>query len=666
MKTRISFFIIFVLTWTLPLSAQNNTDSLKRVLRNGAVSDSARVEVWLQLHDQLKLSEFRSAALYIDSAYHLARDMNWEDAQVRTGPYYGTALSLTGRGEEARVILLDVVERANKLGMTTMEAYSYMTLGNISYDKSDYSEALPYYQKSSELYLKDDNYAGASGALIWIGIINQYALKDYDRAIDIYKEAAEMAERGNSTLNKGYIYANLSNIYYEWSEYDSAIRYIGLSNDIKRQFNDKRGLGNGLESLANCYFDMMQYPLALQYYEESLRIREELADSTGLASSYINMGRVYGEQGRISLAREAFKNGRELAIRIGYDEALQQAYLLESNFLERGANFREALTSYKLFKGISDSLFNTESRRILEELQVKYDTEKKEQQIALQQATLGEQEAKLERNQLLIAALVLVAVLLLLVLVLIRARSRKEKALIKKEAELKLREAEINAVINSQEKERNRFARDLHDGFGQLISVLKLNLGQLKDLNGRDFEKRDEIFKSGEKVINEMYGELRNICFDLMPQTLVKKGLSPALKELGQRINQNTRVNCEVMIFDLEERLPELMEISLFRITQEWVNNVLKYASANSLTIQVTREEAEVTLTIEDDGNGFDPRNFYEGKGNGWRNIQSRLNQVGGTFDLDSRPGLSGTMVTLNMQVSEQEIPTGTEHEITA
>ena len=122
---------------------------------------------------------------------------------------------------------------------------------------------------------------------------------------------------------------------------------------------------------------------------------------------------------------------------------------------------------------VKDSILNSENIQSINALREEFQAKEKEQQIALQELALGQQEARLERNQILIFALILVAVLLVAVLLLVRLRSQKEKTLIKKEAELKLREAEINAVINSQEKERNRFARDLHDGFGQMISVLK-------------------------------------------------------------------------------------------------------------------------------------------------------------------------------------------------
>ena len=101
---------------------------------------------------------------------------------------------------------------------------------------------------------------------------------------------------------------------------------------------------------------------------------------------------------------------------------------------------------------------------------------------------------------------------------------RLRQLLIEKQTEIKAREAEINAVVNSQEKERNRLAKDLYDGFVQLISVLESNLSQLNEYSSKDLEKRRGVFKNGESVINDMYRELRNICFDLMPQTLIKKG----------------------------------------------------------------------------------------------------------------------------------------------
>ena len=93
----------------------------------------------------------------------------------------------------------------------------------------------------------------------------------------------------------------------------------------------------------------------------------------------------------------------------------------------------------------------------------------------------------------------------------------------------------------------------------------------------------------------------------------------------------------------------------------------MKYAEATHITIQLTRDEAELTLTVEDDGKGFDAELFYSGKGNGWKNIQTRLNLIKGEFDLDTTQGRRGTMMTVNLpDASIKQIPTSTESEITA
>jgi signal transduction histidine kinase len=164
-------------------------------------------------------------------------------------------------------------------------------------------------------------------------------------------------------------------------------------------------------------------------------------------------------------------------------------------------------------------------------------------------------------------------------------------------------------------------------------------------------EKRAEVFKNGESVIHEMSVELRNFCFDLMPQTLVKRGLNSTLREFGIRVSQARKVKCEVIGLDNKERLPNLVEISLFRITQVWVNYGLNKANATSIVIQVTREVSKVTLTIEDNGEGFDSEGFYKDSGNSWINIQARLNQINAQFKIDSHQGDKSTKAAINVAI---------------
>ena len=234
---------------------------------------------------------------------------------------------------------------------------------------------------------------------------------------------------------------------------------------------------------------------------------------------------------------------------------------------------------------------------------------------------------------------------LAIILLLARSRSRKKQALLIQQAELQLREAQIEAAISSQEKERTRFAQDLHDGFGQFISILNLNLKSLED-GTRD---RNEVFSDSTTVLEEMYRELKGICFNLMPQTLIKFGITDALKEFASRVNETGKVSIQTDFFGIENRLPDVQEISIYRIVQEWINNMIKYSDVDKVTLQLTKDDQETTLMIEDNGTGFDLNILKDGKGNGWRNMNSRVNLMKADLIVDTSPGMRGNTLIVNI-----------------
>lgn len=230
------------------------------------------------------------------------------------------------------------------------------------------------------------------------------------------------------------------------------------------------------------------------------------------------------------------------------------------------------------------------------------------------------------------------------------AKQREELEKVK----VRLKEEQLLAVISSQEIERKRFAEDLHDGFGQLISALKLNINRLDANNPKPItiEDRQAMFDSSVNIINEMYGEVRNIAFNLMPTVLVKKGLVSAVEQLAERFNNSGKVYFQVHAYDLDEKLSDLKEISLYRIVQEIMNNIVKYAIATQVDVQFVRHDDELVVTIEDNGQGFDVSKLEQSNGNGWKNIRSRLNLIKGEINIDSSLGLSGSIYIINVPLA--------------
>lgn len=556
------------------------------------------------------------------------------------------------RSLEKKLLLgdsLKIAQTLNNLGII------YDQQGRFSTALKNYFQALRIYESYSE-----DPYDIAM-VLGNIGIVYKKQ-KAFDQVLEYYQRALEIYKETESQFGQVVTQGNIGSVLNSLLRHDESISYsfealkgykaLGYLRYVPYM---QHNLAVAKDSLGFLSEAEKFYLLAVEGHLDHQNVYELANTYSALANNYLKQKKYERAQRFAKKALEASKIANAADFEVN---ALK--YLAESNaFL---GLYKEAYNNFKSYAAGKDSLFEKDKTRQVFELRTEYETEKKEQQIELQQSQLGQKDAKLERNQILIITLGMIAVLAVVIVLLVRNKARKKQLLLIKETQLQLREAEINAVINSQEKERNRFAQDLHDGFGQLISVLKMNLSNLSKADGKVTAERVKVFEQSEGIINEMYKELRNICFDLMPQTLVKKGLAKALQELGSRITQTGKMTMEVMIFDLEDRLPELVEVSLYRVAQEWVNNIIKYADADNITLQFTRDSQELTMTIEDNGRGFDAASFYEGKGNGWRNISSRINLINAQFDLDTHMNSPGSMVTINVPIeSFKNVPSSTD-----
>lgn len=579
----------------------------------------------------------------------------------------GNHLSGMGMNREAIAEYEKAIAASKSIGDSLSVGFFQNNLGLVLKDIGEYQKALMALYKSLEL---KEGYGGSdqviSSSLLNIGLVLDLLQKP-EESLTFYGRAISYKSSAGDSLGIARIYANMAVIHKNQLRFDSAINLIGLSNDILRFYPEEEDLHYvNQTNLGNLFKRKGDFKTAGEYLLSALSIAHKMGDKDHLGDTYQSLGSLAYDQGDSHLCIEY--NLKALAL-ANESQSYGQMMEINSNLQEAYAHtgqYKKAHQSAILALQYRDSVYRLEQVRASEELQTRYETEKKEQQILFQKSELEQQASIILRNQAIIVALILIALLSISLFWSFRIRQKKQRVLLHREHEIKLRDAELNAIIYSQEKERKRFATDLHDGFGQLISVLKLNLGRLTSNNARNIELRQAVYEQSEGVINDMYAELRNICFDLMPQTLVKRGLPMAVQEFADRINQTGDKVIEVMIFGMDERLTELQEVSLYRISQEWVNNILKYSDASVITLQIIKDEDELTLTIEDNGMGFEAQLFYGGKGNGWRNISSRINLLDGEFDLDTSPNTRGTMVTLNIAMKTTAIPTSTEEQITA
>jgi len=192
----------------------------------------------------------------------------------------------------------------------------------------------------------------------------------------------------------------------------------------------------------------------------------------------------------------------------------------------------------------------------------------------------------------------------------------------------------LNAVIKTEEKERSRFAKDLHDSIGPLLSSLKLYLSTLEKTDNE--ERRQKIFTLSEEAIREAMTTIREISNNLSPQTLTDYGLVSALNAFIQRLNAINVIRATMKMEGMEKRLPNQIEVSLYRVITELINNTLKHSGASELCIQLVKTEERLVMQYKDNGRGIQEEQLNENGGMGLVNIANRLKSIDGSVTFHS------------------------------
>lgn len=243
-------------------------------------------------------------------------------------------------------------------------------------------------------------------------------------------------------------------------------------------------------------------------------------------------------------------------------------------------------------------------------------------------------QEKIFYNSLLIVVIIVGIVLLYFIVTIIRYQRRS----------LRLHKEKIRAEIDTLENERKRIASDLHDELGPILSAVKLQINNLESSNSDD----KALIEKSSLHIDTIIKRLREISNNLMPNTLVRKGLAKAIEEFIESNSQAYKIQIKLFCED-ELQLGPDREINIYRIVQEIVHNTVKHAKASVLVIRLAKENGRLVLFTADNGMGFDYiARSRDNTGLGLRNLQSRAEIMGGELTCISEPG-KGTNYTLEI-----------------
>jgi signal transduction histidine kinase len=203
------------------------------------------------------------------------------------------------------------------------------------------------------------------------------------------------------------------------------------------------------------------------------------------------------------------------------------------------------------------------------------------------------------------------------------------------------------SVMVGQEKERERIARELHDGIGVLLSTASIHCSSVEE---KSDPKTSEMLKKANKLLKDASKEVREISHNMMPGVLSKFGLREAIEDLFEDVEDAGEIKVDLQITCKDQRLAENMEIMIYRVIQEMLNNTIKHAKATLISLTISRTEHALFINYKDNGVGFDENQLPHGKNIGLSGIRSRIEYLGGKVALISQPG-EGTSYSVSIPI---------------
>ncbi|HZY82595.1 MAG TPA: tetratricopeptide repeat protein [Cyclobacteriaceae bacterium] len=638
MTKRIVCFLIGMTLFQVAGAQNNNIDSLKTVL--ATATGDQRIRANIELCWEYRFVNADSARQYGMRGLDLARQVGNESLEVEALNNIGVTYEAQGEYNDALRYQMSALELRRKLGDEIKTANTLNNIGIIHDERGDFKEALDYYFQARRIYEKAGDKEKIAMTSSNIGIVLK-GRKDFKQAASYYRNAMTIYQELGKKFGVAACYANLGSAYYYVPMYDSSLYYSLEATKAFEELNIQQFLPTTLGNAGMAFDKLGRKKESKEYLLRAISLHEKYDNKKDLSFALRYLSGVHRGENNLAEAEKTATRALDMATKINARQQMLEAHQELSKIYEAQGKFAKALEEFREYDIVKDTLFEEQKTKQIAELQTRYETEKKESEIRFLRQENELQDSRNDRNTALVGALILLVTGLVLFGFMVRNRmALKQKAELE-ETKASLREAQLAAVITSQEAERKRFAADLHDGLGQLISAVRLNLSK------EHVEKRS--LDQAVEVLNEMNSEIRNIAFNLMPQVLIKNGLTEALEELATRVNHTEKIRIKIGAYDVEPIHETDKKVALYRVCQEWINNVIKYSGCTDINVQLVQHLQELVITIEDNGNGFDMQALMLSQGNGWKNIQSRLAMIHGNIDIDTMKGRKGTTVVITI-----------------
>ncbi len=524
-----------------------------------------------------------------------------------------------------------------KIKYTLGEAESYSNLSLVSFFSGKFEDNFKYSLRAIELYEQlgdNEKLAKEYGEMGF-----RMNKRNLQKALYYMQKGMKISEKHNYKKPLLSIYNNYGTLKQQQKQLDSALYFFRKCLTIKQSINDSVGIPYSLNNIGEIYLERKQFKDAKELFDQALQIRIALNDQYGIADNLAYLGDLNHAQKNYPEAIKNYNQSLEMSLKYGFNNLLRHNYKMISECYEFSNNSDEALKAYKKHIFYKDSILNTETNSKIAELEVQFETNKKEKQLLEKEI-----EVKNSRNKLI--AVSALALFIGLVGFLIYRQQKLKNKQQEQEFELKSAIAQIE-MQNQLQEQRLSISRDLHDNIGAQLTFVISSVDNLKFGNQigdskivhqltkiSDFTKstiielRDTIWAMNKNEFS--FEDLRSRIFNFIEKAKIAK----------EDIEFSFKIDATLS----DVRFSSLQGINIYRTIQEAINNAMKYAEAATISVDVEKIDDQIKIVIQDDGIGFDLNEVEIG--NGIQNMKKRMSDVGATFELISKQN-KGTIVTI-------------------
>ena len=646
-------------------------DSLENDLKKSN-SDSTRIFLIVQLASKYFLYDSAKGSLYLENAYRMAKKLNWDFAY---GAYYENkaytrqmAIDNIAAEKSYDSAIYYFQKSANAKRNKKETADAILSMANCKGEKGEillanqqYKEAIAEYILAVETWKNSDNDQKAQAIGAYYGKISTvyYKLNQIDKALEYDKLSLALLQVNNNEEDVAFALIYICDDFVRLHQIDSSLIYLAKAKPIVEKLNNRRLNVQYYNKLGSISRQKKNYKEAIGYFNKTLSIARLDKDQYMIASSLKIIGICFAKMEDYTSARNYFvpalQSAKKENFQIEKTEILQELVIVEKNTNHPA----QAFIYLEELNMLKDSSTISASKKAIAEIENKYQAAEKEKTIVQLENDKQIQNLSIKQKSTLNYFLFASLAALFVIGILGYLNFHNRHLLSKKEVELQQKQISelekdrqliaVDSLLKGQEDERSRLAKDLHDGLGGLLSGVKFSLSNMKD-NLIITADNMAVFERSLDMLDTSIKELRRVAHNMMPEMLTKFGLDEALKEYCHTINATNLLAVKYQSLGMDLRLNTSVEIIVFRIVQELLNNIMKHAAATTALVQVIREENRLNVVVEDNGKGFDARLTENSSGAGWVNIRSRVDYLKGQLDIHTQLG-KGVLVNIEFKV---------------